>query len=250
MKRISKKLIITTLTLALVVTTGILSTAVMNQSVTASENPTTVNTLNVNGKGTITVEPDMAYISVGVRTEDKDAEVAQKQNSQTMNKVIDAIKELGINEEDIQTSNFNLRPQYVTNRDDASITDVEKYVVTHYLEVTVRDIDTVGNVLDTAISSGANLSNSIRFTISDSEEAYHKALVLALTNAQGKADALANALDVSIGAPINVTEQSSYNAPVTYGDANIRFSFDSAESMPVETGELEVTANISVVYEY
>jgi hypothetical protein len=250
MIKMAKKILLSVLVLAVVLSGSIFVTQLSATTpVEASEK--TPNTISVLGKGTITMDPDMAYVSLGVQTENKDAKLAQEENSKKMEKVIASIKKLGIQEKDIKTSGFNMYPNYVYNKEDGSTREIDKYVVTHTLEITVRDIDMVGKVIDTGINQGVNLSNSIRFTISNPDEAYQQALVAALKDAKAKADVLATAIGVKVTTPKSVIEQGAYNIPYNYTTAE-KVAFDTADSvsMPVEAGELEVIANINVIYEY
>ncbi|TCT17100.1 hypothetical protein EDC18_101397 [Natranaerovirga pectinivora] len=250
MKQLVKRVVTIVTVLTLVVYGSIIATGVLNTNVDASES--SKSTINVTGKGAIQVAPDMAYVTLGVRTENKDPKVAQEENSKKMNQVIDALKKLGIDQKDIKTSNFNIYPEYIYDKNDYSVRSIDRYVVNHNLEITVRDITKVGNIIDTGVKFGVNMANSIRFTISNPDEVYQQALVEAIKNAEGKAKTIASTLSVKVSKPKSVTEQGSYNIPIAYSSYD-KVAMERAEMsvpMPVETGELEIVAHINVVYEY
>ncbi|HOQ17165.1 MAG TPA: SIMPL domain-containing protein [Defluviitaleaceae bacterium] len=207
---------------------------------------TGINKITVRGEGVIKVKPDMAYITLGVRTENKDAKQAQKENANKMNQVIAAVKNMGIDEKDIQTSGYSVYPQY--DYESKTGERIVGYTVTNTISVTVRDISKVGELLDLAVKEGANLSGGIQFSVSDTEKYYNEALKQAIKNAQGKAAAIGEALGVVIKAPVSVVETSYGGRSVVYADEE---SFKTnAVSTPVEIGEMDINAIVEVIYQY
>ncbi len=207
------------------------------------------NTITVNGEGIVKVKPNMAYASMGVDTISKEAKDAQKNNSAAMNKVIQVLKSMGIAEDDIKTTDYSIYPEQ--NYDEKTKqTVITGYHVSNTVEVTVRDINSVGSVIDKAGDAGANRMYNISFTVSDDSAYYQQALQAAAKNAKGKADAIAKSLGVSIVGPVSVTEQSA-GGPIVYGSINSmkEMAADGAGTS-VSTGELEVKAQISIAYGY
>lgn len=205
------------------------------------------NTITVRGEGTIKVKPDIAYISIGVLTENKDAKVAQTENATKINKVISALKDMGIEEESIQTGNYSVYPIY--DYDSKGPERITGYNVNNTINVTVRDILMVGDVLDVGIKEGANMSSGIQFSVSDTEGYYHEALKQAVNNAKGKADAIGEVLGVNIQAPSSVVEISYGGRAVLYKD-EAQVTGKGLGSTPVETGELDINATVEVSYRY
>ncbi|WP_058485055.1 SIMPL domain-containing protein [Defluviitalea phaphyphila] len=206
-----------------------------------------INTITARGQGTIKVKPDIAYITMGVRTEHEDAETAQSDNAKKMDEVINALKEMGIEERDIQTSNYSIYPQY-----DYEAKGGERiigYTVENTVNVTIRDINKVGEVLDTGVEKGANVSRGIQFSVSNTEEYYKKALKQAIENAKGKAEAMGEAINVSIKNPISVTELSSGGNNIIYADQELLQNKVNLET-PISIGELDINASVEVVYQY
>ncbi len=212
------------------------------------------NIVTVNGLGTVKVKPDIAYINIGVQVFNTDAKEAQDENAKLMDAVVNAIKRNGVKDEDIKTIGYNIykstkyEPVVLGEKENR----IEGYYARNTVEVTVRDIDNVGKIVDAAGNAGANEINRIRFGISDEEKYYNEALKLAMKNASGKAQAILSTFGAKIDKPYRIIE-NSYGA-ATYYRENAMFKTsmadDAAYNTPVETGELEITARLAVEYKY
>jgi uncharacterized protein len=212
---------------------------------------TAARTINVTGDGEVTATPDIAYLSLGVVTDKPTTVEAQNANSVAMNNVMAAIKKEGIKDEDIKTSDYSIYPKYDYDKNTGASTLVG-YTVSNTINVTVKDISKVGQIIDTAVGNGANISNSISFGISDYEKYYNMALLNALSNAKDKAEAISNFLGTKLTTPAKITENSS-GIPNIYPvlPLNTKFgSVDSSASTPIQAGTYKVKANVSLVYEY
>jgi len=245
-----KKII--TAVLALTLVAGLFVTGAVQPPVTISEAAAVEATdyrLAVNGEGIVSVTPDMAYINIGVETEDADASIAQADNAKLMTSVKKAIMNAGIDEDDMQTMNYSIYKSY-NYYDDREREEV--YKASNTLKITVRDLDNLGNLIDVASKSGANQINSIQFTVEDEEQYYQEALVLAMQNAEGKADAILGTMNKTTGTPVKISE-SSFGGGVLRETGGIAFSA-KADSMnystPIQAGDIQVTANVSVEYDY
>lgn len=205
-----------------------------------------MNTVTVNGVGSVTIKPDIAYVSVGVETSNVDANKAQAENAEAMNQVMDALKDSGIEADDIKTTQYSVydRYDYIDGKQSN-----KTYQVTNMVQVTVKDIDQVGQVIDAASNAGANSVSNIQFGIADESEAYQEALKLAMTSAEGKAEAILSTFGEVVTAPSKVTETSYFSGVVrsdySYGKAEM-----AVMDTPVSSGELTVTANVTVEYTY
>jgi len=207
-------------------------------------------TVTVNGQGIITLEPDVANVSLGVETQNQDPLIAQNENSTLISAVMEALKAMGIDESDIQTSHFHMFP--MQDWRDGWGQHIG-YQVSHGIQVTVRDIETVGSVLTTATEAGANMSSNVSFGLLDDTAAYNQALELAIANARSKAQTMASALGSSLGTVVSVMETSSpFFMPSTRFAADMGMGMVVAEaagaSIPVQTGELSVTAMVSITF--
>lgn len=208
----------------------------------------TQNTIEVYGKSTLDVEPDVAYINIGVNSESKDPSEAQLENKQKMTKIIDALKDEGITDEQLKTLNYNIRKNYTYPKDGER---VETYLVSNVLKVTIEDLSKVGKMIDVSTNAGANNINSIRFALKDDSMYYNEALALAIENADSKAKTLLEAVGGTYNSPISIVELSSNSG--FYRDSNVmmkaEMAYDSVET-PIESGDITVSAQLKVIYEY
>lgn len=209
------------------------------------------NILTAGGVGKVNVKPDVAYVEMGVMTMNKDAQKAQEDNKTTMNKVITKLKSMGIDEKDIQTTTYNISPQYNYQNNKQTL---EGYRVENVVRVTVRNIDKVGDILDAGAKEGINRSYGITFSVLDTDGVYKQALQKAIDNAKGKADVMAKQSGVTLKKPVAIYEGNAPQSIYQYQRTGI--SYDMAEKelaaaagIPISSGELEIQANVTVVYQ-
>lgn len=200
-------------------------------------------TLRVEGRGSVTAQPDRAEVYLGVTTENTSLTTAQAENAAAITAVINALTRLGIPAQDIATQSYTISPQYdyVDNKQ-----VFRNYRVQHTLKVTIRDTNRVGQIIDAAVASGANFVNDINFTISDPSLYYQQALTLAIDDAVAKALAIGTRLKINVAPiPIRIIE-------TTYGPAPIQplALKAAAPSTPIQVGQLEITAQVEVTFTY
>lgn len=206
------------------------------------------STLRVQGNATIAVAPDNAVVGVGFSVEGSDSSAAQQQTADAITAIVEAVKALGIEEADIVTSSLSIYPVY-------NYTDVGQslrgYRVEHSLSVTVRSLESVGLVLDTALAAGANETSGITYRSSREKDIYLQALALAIEDAAAKADAMAIATGVWLGGLDQINEVSAYGAYTRYAKADAYDAAAGSASMgsTLMTGDLEVSASVELVYE-
>lgn len=212
----------------------------------ASSTNTIVNTISVSSSGSITVLPDVGYISLGVDTENADVKKAEDENSKIMNAIIMAMGKLGVEETDIKTTNYSIYPRYRDYEDEKPMS----YTVNSTVQITVKNIEDISDVIDAAINAGANRTNNIRFDVLDRDASYNLALQDAIANAKSRAEVIADAAGVKIVSVVTVNENGS--APsVFYGERAKSVSMDMDESFApaISTGDMEITASVSITYE-
>lgn len=206
-----------------------------------------VRTLSINGHGEVTLTPDIAYIYVGVHSENEDAGDAVAENNDQAQAVIDALKAAGVKASDISTSNFSL--WYSQNYDLNGQPDGGKYVVDNTVYITVRDLDTLGDVLGTAIEAGANTVNGISFDVSDKDAAMAEAREKAVADARAQAEELAGLAEVELGDIQSINMYGSYPSPVYGGKGGGGYAAaDAVYSVPVTPGQYVVSVDVSIVY--
>jgi uncharacterized protein YggE len=165
----------------------------------------TVRSLTVSGIGVVKVEPDTASVSLGVISNNESLEVAQQEVSEALDSTTQTLTDLGILPEDIATSSYNIYPVPEYDRD-GNYVGIERYEVSSGLTVTVRDIDSVGTVLDSAVEAGVNNIWSISFYVEDPAEAAAQARQAAVDDARGKADELATAAGMVVVNVVSINE--------------------------------------------
>lgn len=206
---------------------------------------TSKNTITVNGSANVMVKPDVAYLNIGVETKEKVASVSQQKNKETMEKVMKAMKALGVKSEDMSTENYSLFRTY----DYVKETQVQYFMTTNTLKVTVSDFEKIGKILDAAADAGANNIYGIRFALLDESKAYDIALDKAIKNATLKADRIAKAMGKTSYKYFRIGEMSMSN--VNYRDVNYVMSEKAmSPATPIQSGDIMVNATLSVEFEY
>lgn len=266
-KRFGKTILAVLMIFVLTMGVMITSSTFTASKASAEEKTEEKSSLSVSGSYSVKVSPDIAYITVGIDTFAINPKDAQKENKVKMDSVFKKLVELDIEDKDIQTINYSINPRYEwkdveeKNAEGMVIRKNERiligYDVNNTVRVTVRDLAKTGNVIDVTVEEGVNKANSIAFGISDAvkNEKYLEALKGAVENAKAKADTIASVYSIDLGAPFAISEGSSYiPSPIyrnyDYGLSKAAVAFDESISTPVSAGEMEISANVSVVYKY
>ncbi len=203
----------------------------------------------VNGQGKVMAEPDIATLRLGIEAEAVSVAVAQANAAEAMDRVMEALKDNGIADKDIQTQSFSIRRMTRWDRDtEKEVTT--GYRVTNIVSAKIRDISKAGAVIDAVASAGGNFTriDSINFSVEDPTEYYRAARAEAMDNAKEKAQQLADLAGLTLGEPTFISESSFSPSPVIQ-----RGGLDMLESAAmVETaispGELEISINLQVAY--
>jgi len=203
-------------------------------------------TIAVNGTGNVYADPDVAYINIGVHTQNADPKAALASNTSQAQAVIDALKEIGVADKDIQTSNFNVYPstQYGPN---GEMLDTI-YMVDNTVYVTVRDLTKLGEMLDTVVSSGANNINGITFDILDKETLAAEARKKAVEDAQKQAQDIADAAGIQLGELMYVNVYYSGTTYPQYEGKGGGGGYSSTISVPVSAGRMVISAEVNMTY--
>ena len=226
-------------------TLAALALALPSTATDASENK---RTLSLAASGTVKTAPDMVSISTGVTSEGQTANDALSKNTAAMTEVVDTLKAAGIEPKDIQTTNFSVSPIYERkNENEASF--ITGYRVSNSVNITVRDIKKLGDVLDKTVAAGANTIDSIQFGVADPEKMKDEARKLAMQNAIENAKLYAEAAGVELGPVIKITESGDFMPrPLGARAAAAPMMADSAP-VPVEGGTLSIEAKVQVIWE-
>lgn len=231
--------------MSLVLAFGLLVGSAVIPSFAAETSTTGQGVISVSGNGTIIAKPDVAYIQVGYEAKNKEALAAQNEAKTKMAAIIKLIKAEGIKDADIKTVNVSL---YKT-ADYVKEVKSEYYVATNSVEITVRNIDNVGSLIDTAVKGGSNQLGSVRFAVENQEKYHLEAIKLAIKSASNKAKTIADVIEVTIGKPSKVTE-NSYGGGIIYREAATFAKAAADVTTPVEVGTVTITADVNVEYKY
>jgi uncharacterized protein YggE len=206
----------------------------------------------VSGEGVSTLAPDMAIVNLTVTREAETAREALDANTEAMARVLAAMQQEGIEERDLQTSNFSIEPKIVYPKnyssDSPEAPKIIGYTVRNSLTVRIRDMDRVGDILDTSVTLGVNQGGQISFTNDDPSEALNQARIKAMEEAIAKARTLAEAAGVGLGKVLEISENSYRPQPVPIARArNVAFNAAESAPVPVAAGEnsYSVTVNVS-----
>ena len=222
------------------------SVAVVGASSDEAASSEAPRTLSVNGEGAASDAPDIADIELGVETIDEDPTVAIDDNTTSMDNVIEALTDLDIDEDDIQTRSFNMWVEQIYDEDGP--TGEFHYHVVNQITVRVRDIDMTGDVLGAALAAGANNVRGISFGVEDTQALEEAARDAAVDNAVAKAEQLAERLGVKVGSPRHIAEVSG-GFPQR-DRVEWAFAFESGGgSVPVSPGDFTVRVSVNIVFD-
>ncbi len=205
-------------------------------------------TVSVSGAGTANLVPDIAYIYVGVHTEKPSASEAVAENNAQTQKMIQSLRDFGIDAKDIRTTNFSIYPFDKYDPLTGASTGEKYYAVDNTVYVTVRDLDKLGELLDAVIAAGANTVNSVQFDVANKDEALKQARADAVKDAQTKAQELADAAGLTLGEIQSISFVDNTFYPVFDGRGGGGAAAEAA-AVPIQPGQLTFTVTVNVTYE-
>lgn len=212
-----------------------------------------VGLISVVGVGTVKLAPDMATINLTVLRDAKTAKEALKNNNQAMTDVLSAMKLFGIEDKDLQTSNFSVNPRYIYPKQKNGVQQAPRivaYQVSNSLTVRILDLEQVGEILDTSITLGVNQGGNIVFGNSDIAELQMQARAMAVKNALKKAEVLTEAAGVEIGDIKQINENSSQSRPQPIMRAEMAMAkMADSPSVPITGGENAYRVTVNVTFE-
>jgi uncharacterized protein YggE len=198
----------------------------------------------VSGEGTVSAAPDMATVFVGVSRQARRAGDALQEASKGAAAVLARLESEGIAPRDIQTRNIGLSPQYARSND-GSPPRVTGYVASNDLMVRVLDFDRLGAVLDAIVADGANAMNGLYFDIQERGDLEQIARAQAVGVAREKAEVLAEAAGVTLGAVLTISEGGAGPAPFA---ADRGLMMEARSAVPIAGGEIDIRATVTIVF--
>lgn len=212
----------------------------------------TENTITVSGSGIVYAKPELALVNFSVITEGKTVAEVMSENTEKMNRVIDSMKEQGIEEKDLKTASFNIYPRYEWH--DVEFSSGKRvlagYELTQTLEVKIRNMEKISSIIETGTSAGANQVGDLQFTVDDEkeEELKKEARKKAIDSAKNKAGELAEQLGVKLVRISSFGESTSGFSAFRESTMGLGGA-DSAAVPQIQTGENKIEIQVSITYE-
>ena len=205
--------------------------------------------ISVNASASVSATPDTAVISVGVETMDIAIASAVSENARKITNIENYAQGLGILPEDIKTTEFSIEPQYQKKTEGVDLNlypegqiVISNYKIREVLEVKVRDVNIVGDIIQSCLDAGANTVGDLTFIVEDTDSYATEAREEAIKKAEIEAAEIAKSLGVQLGTPTSYSD-SSYSPSIRGGG----YAMDS-ESISVSPGSNTITVNVYVVY--
>jgi uncharacterized protein YggE len=204
--------------------------------------------LTVSGSGEVKAAPDRADLSTGVVTRERSAAAALAGNARAMNAVFDTLKRAGVPEKDIQTSNFQVSPQYSAEKPGTGAPPrIVGYEVSNTVTVTVEGLDRLGSTIDALVAAGSNQIDGPTFSIADPKPLLAKAREEAVNDAVARAQAYARAAGVTLGPIVSIYDGGG--ATTIQPAGRVMGLFKSAAPTPIAAGEESIAASVSIGWE-
>lgn len=211
--------------------------------VTAPSDGPGANTVTSSGHGKVAATPDEATMSFGVTRSDTDAAKALAKASDAAEKIGAALKRQGVDAKDIQTSGVSVYPRYGTNG-----SKIEGFEASINVAAKVKDLAKLGRIIGALSDAGADNISGPAFGIAEDAPYRADAIKAAVEDARAQAEEMAQAAGKSVGDVVSITSSAVSVPGPLYGGAR-SMAFDTAKEVPIETGQLDVTADVTVVFE-
>ena len=208
------------------------------------------NTITVSDKGEVYARPDLAITTFSVTTEKKTVSQAMNENAEKMNAVIDFIKEQEVEDKDLKTTSFNIYPRYEWYEKTQFYPQGRRvlvgYEVRQSLQVKIRDMEKIGEIIQGATDAGANQVGDLQFTIDNEDEFKKQARGQAIEKAKDKAKELASQLGVKL---VRITNFSESGIVPRYYALEEALGKGAGEVPQIEVGENKIEVNVTITYE-
>ncbi len=209
-------------------------------------NTTRTSELSVIGEGKVEATPDMAHVEAGITINNAGTvDEAQKTINKVNNEIIKSMKSLGINKEDIKTSNYSIYPNYEYDGRANKIVGYNGNVTT---TIKTKKLTLVSKIIEEATKAGANQIQGVKFTIDKPENYREKAREEAIKNAKEQAQKLANKLGIKLGKVVNIVESTPDTVKPLYRSAAVGLG-GAGESAAIEPGSQTITSTVTLYFE-
>ncbi len=209
----------------------------------------------VTGEGRVSVEPDLAVVNVGVESQAETVAQARADAAEAMSNVVQAVKGRGLTDADIQTTSFEIRPQYQYQEIERDGGRVERrvlvgYIVRNSAAIDIRDLDAIGPIVDDVAAAGGDLTriNGINFTVEDTKPFMEELRGMAFQEATSKAEHFADLAGVTLGELLSISEGGAAPAPLR-ADAGVMMEAAAmSRTTPISAGGAELRLTVSALF--
>ena len=209
------------------------------------DEPTSTGTIVVSGTGRVAVQPDVADLRLGVTVAKPTVEAARGEAAATMDAILRAVEGAGVARADVRTAMLSVQPRYDYRDGRAPV--LTGYEIANVVEVSVRDLSALGDVIDATLTAGATSMDALSFRLADPRPAEREARRQAMAEARSRADFLAEAAGVTVQGVSDIVEGQPVRPPGPVAKAE-RMALAADAGTPVEAGTLEVAVTVSVTY--
>ncbi len=207
----------------------------------ASDRPS----VTVTGNGKVTYVPDLGTIQAGVSSDGSTATEAWQKNEEAVHRIFAALKQLGIEDKDVRTSQLNLQPRYLHRQNEEP--KLLGYTASYDLTITVRKLPALGKVLDRLVDAGANRNMNLSFGCSNLDELLDQARTKAVADARKRANLYVMGAGNLLGEVLGITD-TPYCQPIHPLALDALAVRESKSSLPIASGEQELTATVTITW--
>ncbi len=246
--------VLTVFLLVLTISSGVDIVNKIKQSKYIGQDAEFKNTIVITDTGEVYAAPDLALVNLMVVNEAKTVAEAMSENAKRMNKVIEEMKSLDIEEKDLKTVSYNIYPRYEYERDQFGNTIYSKrilagYEVSQSLQIKIRNLENIGQVIEKGTAVGANDVGNLQFTIDNQDDFKKQAREQAINKARQKAEQMASQLGVRLGRVTSFSE--NFYVPY-YGALDYEMESGKGGAAPapdIQTGENKISVSVVITYE-
>lgn len=217
----------------------------------ATFEPLAEATITVTGHGSLNAEPDIAVVRAGAVTEARTAREALDANTKIMTDTFAALRAMGVEDRDMLTSRLTVEPRYTyfdSSNGERRPPRVDGYTVSNQLTVRVRDLTTIGEVLDALITAGVNQMGGLSFAIDEPDALFAQARQAAVVDAREQAELLTEAAGATLGRIVSISQNNASQRSPQPQMARMAMAMEAADAVPVATGEQELSATVTIIW--
>ena len=210
----------------------------------SAEDNETMRLIELSASGVIQMDPEIARIQLSVETSGSTAQLASEANADLMEKVLNKLHNSGLSKESVRTLSYYVNPQYDNSRR-GELKPIG-FLAKNSIQVKLDSLSLVGQIIDAAISAGANRVTDIKYEVRNPQAAYREALGAAVKQATLQAEVLAAAAGEQLG-PVHRIRSSS---PIRFAESALKtMAVRGVASTPIESGTLEITATVTMEFQ-